>query len=225
MSDGFPLVDDGIWCERKAHAADGRSSGRPGLFLDRDGVVVEEVAYLHRPEDVRVVKGAARTIAAANAAGIAVVLVTNQSGIGRGYYDWTAFQATQAAIERALSADGARLDMVLACPFSPHGQPPYAHPDHPDRKPNPGMIERGLSALDLDRAGSWLVGDRGLDVAAAKAAGLAGALHVATGYGHREAEREAALALAGPEFAVEAAPSLAAGAELVRRMVSKSGSP
>ena len=218
MAQDFPLVDDGIWCEPKAHAAPARFAGRPALFLDRDGVVVEEVAYLHRPQDAVLIDGAAAAVAAANAREVAVVLVTNQSGIGRGYYGWADFLATQAAIEAELAAAGARLDMVLACPYTPHGSGPYVHPDHPDRKPNPGMLRRALAALEADPANSWLLGDRALDVRAARAAGIAGALHVATGYGADPAEQAAALAEAAPSFTVHAARSIADATALPARM-------
>ena len=78
------LDNDGIWCQVARPRADEAFRGRAGLFLDRDGVIVEEVGYLHRPEDVRLVPGAAAAIAAANRAGAPVVAITNQSGIGRG---------------------------------------------------------------------------------------------------------------------------------------------
>ena len=129
-----------------------------------------------------------------------MVVVTNQAGIGRGLYDWEAFGATQAHIEAALGAAGAVLDMVIACPFHPEGRPPYQHPDHPCRKPNPGMLLRAGQALDLDLADSWIVGDRGIDLEAGRAAGLAGGLHLRTGYGDRE--RAVVSALEGEGFRV-----------------------
>lgn len=223
MAEAFPLVDDGIWCEVKPSAEGGRFAGRPALFLDRDGVVVEEVSYLHRPGDVRPIAGAGETIAAANRHGLAVVLVTNQSGIGRGYYGWADFRATQDAIDAALAADGGRLDMVIACPFTPRGAGAYVHPDHPDRKPNPGMLNRAIAGLGVIAGQSWLVGDRGLDVRAAKAAGLAGALQVASGHGADPDERAEACAQAGPGFTVLTGDSIAAAAGLVSRMAAHEG--
>jgi D-glycero-D-manno-heptose 1,7-bisphosphate phosphatase len=210
----YPLVGDGIWCELKAHVAEGDFAGRPALFLDRDGVVIEEVAYLHDPGRVRLIPGAAPAIRAARAAGAAVVMVTNQAGIGRGYYDWPAFAATQARVEAELAEAGARLDMVLACPYAPAGSGRYIHADHPDRKPNPGMLLRAGARLGLDLAASWMVGDRDVDVAAARAAGLAGALHVATGHGGRAGERTAALARAAARFEVRAVDDVGAAAML-----------
>ncbi len=181
--------------------------GRPALFLDRDGVLVAEVGYLHRPEDVRLVPGAAALIVAANRAGLATVLVTNQAGIGRGTYGWAEFQATQERISADLAAAGAALDMVLACPFHPEAEPPYRHPDHPCRKPRPGMIQRAAERLGLGLSGSWIVGDRAIDMAAGRAAGLAGGAQVLTGHG--AAERDAALEVATGRFRVLGAESVA----------------
>ncbi len=207
MMSGDFLDNDGLWCQllRPERAASYR--GRPALFLDRDGVLVEEVGYLHRPEDVRLIPGAAALIAAANRAGLPAVLVTNQAGIGRGTYGWAEFQATQARISADLAAGDAALDMVLACPFHAEGQPPYRHPAHPCRKPRPGMILRAAERLGLDLAGSWIVGDRALDLEAGRAAGLAGGAHVLTGHG--AAERDAALDVASGRFRVLSAESVA----------------
>src|SRR5262249_40306432 len=200
---GFPLDTEGVWCEVFPHCA----RGRPALFLDRDGVVVEEVDYLRRVEDVALCKDAAAVVAAANHCAIAVVLVTNQAGIARDYYGWKEFHAVQQAIQAAMAGDGARFDAVYACPHHRDGKGAFAHPDHPDRKPNPGMLRRAAAALDIDLSRSWLVGDRVSDIEAAKRAGLAGALHVLTGYGR--AEPADALALAEPGFEVRAAASIA----------------
>ena len=97
--------------------------------------------------------------------------------------------------------------MVLACPFHAAGQPPYRHLDHPFRKPRPGMILRAAEMLGLDLAGSWVVGDRAIDLEAGRAAGLAGGVHVLTGHG--AAERGAALELATGEFRTLGAESIA----------------
>ena len=199
----YPLDADGVWCEVSPSC----NRGGPALFLDRDGVVVEEVDYLHRVEGIAICAGAVAVISAANANAVPVVLVTNQAGIGRGYYGWAEFRAVQEAIQSALAPEGAHFDAVYACPHHRDGQGAFAHPDHPARKPNPGMLQRAAMALDIDMARSWLVGDRAGDVEAASRAGLAGALHVLTGYG--QAERAAALALSGLRFDVRGAASIA----------------
>jgi D-glycero-D-manno-heptose 1,7-bisphosphate phosphatase len=175
-------------------------------------VVVEEVDYLHRIEDIAISAAAAAVISAANAITVPVVLVTNQAGIGRGYYGWAEFRAVQEAIQSAIAEEGAHFDAVYACPHHRDGQGAFAHPDHPARKPNPGMLQRAAAALDIDMARSWLVGDRAGDIEAARRAGLAGALHVLTGYG--QAERAAAMALSSSRFDVRGAASIAGALKL-----------
>ena len=205
---------DGLWCQVLAIREDASAARpRPALFLDRDGVIVDEVEYLHRPDNVRLVPGAAAVIAAANRAGVPVVAVTNQSGIGRGLYGWREFAATEARIGDELAAHGARLDMVLACPYHAEGKLPYRHPAHPCRKPRPGMLVRAAARLHLDLAHSWIVGDRAADLEAGRAAGLAGGVHVLTGLG--PAERAAARALAAPEFQVRLGDSVSAAIDLL----------
>jgi D-glycero-D-manno-heptose 1,7-bisphosphate phosphatase len=199
----YPLNAEGVWCEVLGRPA----SGRPALFLDRDGVVVEETEYLCRIEDIAMIPGAGAVIAAANKRGVAVVLVTNQAGIGRGYYGWAEFQGVQQAILAALAAAGARPDAVYACAHHPEGRGGFAHPNHPARKPNPGMLLQAAADLAIDLKNSWLVGDKVIDVEAAKAARLAGAMQVATGHGL--AERQHVAALASPAFEVRFGRSIA----------------
>lgn len=162
----------GIWIWKRPQST---FANRPALFLDRDGVVVEDCRYLSRASDLALLPGAAGVIAQANRLGIPVVEVTNQSGIGRGYYGWNEFVEVEEALARELAAAGAHLDAVLACP---------QFPDHPARKPRPGMLlaARDLLALDLQR--SWIVGDKLDDLLAGAQAGLCGGLHVLTGQGH-----------------------------------------
>jgi D-glycero-D-manno-heptose 1,7-bisphosphate phosphatase len=193
---------EGIWCEVRGDAA----RGGPALFLDRDGVIVEEVDYLCRVEDIAVIPGAAAVIGAANRLGIPVALVTNQSGIGQGRYGWNDFMAVQKAIVSLLDAEDARLDAIYACPHHPNGEGEFLHPDHPARKPNPGMILRAAADLDLDLRMSWLVGDKTVDIEAARRAGLAGALQVMTGYGTAQWPHSASLTTAN--FEVRLGPSV-----------------
>ena len=214
----FPLDADGLWLSGPGGVPPGgtpRRPGAPALFLDRDGLLVEEVGYLHRPEEVRLLPGAGALLAAAGAAGWARVLVTNQSGIARGYYGWAAFAATQARLEALLAAEGGGLELVLGCPFHAAGRPPYDRPDHPDRKPAPGMLLKAAKVLGCDLARSWILGDQASDLAAGRAAGLAGGIHLASGHGGRPGERQKALAEARPDYRVLAAESLAEAASLL----------
>jgi len=155
---------------------------RPAVFIDRDGTLNEEVGYLHRPEDVVLIPGAARAIAGLNLRGIPVIVVTNQAGIGLGKYGWEDFRAVTEHIHRLLAAEQARVDGVYAAPHHEKGLGEYAHPDHPDRKPNPGMLQRAAEELSLDLSRSWMIGDKAVDLEAGRRAGCRVAL-VRTGYG------------------------------------------
>jgi D-glycero-D-manno-heptose 1,7-bisphosphate phosphatase len=198
-----PLNSEGVWSEILRRP----ERGRAALFLDRDGVVVEEMGYLRRVDDLVVIPGAAEVISTANKRGIAVVMVTNQSGIARGYYGWTEFKSVQDALLAILAAHCAKIDAVYACAHHPEAEGFLAHPDHPARKPNPGMLLQAASDLALDLKSSWLLGDKASDIEAAKRGGIAGALQVATGYG--AAERQLAAKLASPDFEVRFGESIA----------------
>ncbi len=159
---------------------------RPAVFLDRDGTLNEEVDYLHKPEDLVLIPGAAEAVARLNAAGIPVVVVTNQSGIGRGFYDWPDFSAVMGRMDDLLAQAGARIDAVYVSPHHEKGQGDYAIPDHPDRKPNPGMLTRAAETHGLDLARSWMVGDKDIDIQAGHRAGCRACM-VRTGYGSSHA--------------------------------------
>ena len=157
-------------------------SGRAAIFLDRDGTLNEEVDYLHKPEDLVLIPGAARAVAKLNALGIPVVVVTNQSGIGRGYYGFDEFDKVTARMAELLAGAGAHLDAVYVAPHHEMGQGEFAHPDHPERKPNAGMLTRAAREHGLDLSRSWMIGDKESDLEAGRRAGC----HVAltrTGYG------------------------------------------
>ena len=158
---------------------------KPAVFLDRDGTLNEEVGYLAREEDLRLLPGAAAAVAALNARGIPVVVVTNQSGIGRGYYGWREFAAVMSRMGALLALENAHVDAVYAAPHHEAGEGDYAVADHPDRKPNPGMLQRAAQEHGLDLARSWMVGDKAIDVEAGRRAGCRTCL-VRTGYGAEE---------------------------------------
>lgn len=198
------VYKDGVWRQ----ILTGPVSGPPraGLFIDRDGVIVEEVNYLSRIEDVVMIPGACEAIARANRRGMPVVIVTNQGGIARGYYSWEEFRLLQDHVTDLLARGGATIDAVYACAHHAEGIGVYAHPDHPARKPRPGMLLCAATELNLNLRHSWIVGDKMSDLEAGRAAGLAGCLHVLTGHG--PAHRNAAPALETPEFRVLLANSI-----------------
>ncbi len=146
---------------------------RPALFLDRDGVLNEDRGYVHRWEDFCWIPGAREAVAAFNARDWWVFVVTNQSGVGRGYYPEADVLALHARMEADLAATGARIDAFYHCPFHPEAlEDRYRHPDPPDRKPNPGMLLRAMADWPVDAARSVMVGDKAIDLEAGRRAGV-----------------------------------------------------
>jgi D-glycero-D-manno-heptose 1,7-bisphosphate phosphatase len=164
LLDGIGLWAD-VRCEMPAEAG-------PVLFVDRDGVLIEDRGYVGSAAQTQLYPDAPAAIAAARARGYRVAIVTNQSGIARGLYDWNGFAAVQEVIDAALARVGTAVDAVFACAYHREGGAPYAVADHFWRKPNPGMILEGLHRLHGIAARSVMVGDKAGDMAAARAAGL-----------------------------------------------------
>lgn len=144
----------------------------PAVFFDRDGTLMEEVGYCGDPALVRVFPGARETVRRLRAAGFRIVIVTNQSGIGRGYFTEADFHAVQAEFLRQLDEP---VDGVYYCADAPDVTPSR-------RKPAPDMLLEAARDLDLDLARSFMVGDREGDVVAGNSAGCQSIL-VLTGYG------------------------------------------
>jgi D-glycero-D-manno-heptose 1,7-bisphosphate phosphatase len=205
---------DGVGCWAWTNGR--RFAGRPALFLDRDGVIVEEVGYLGRVADVAMIPAAAPTIAAFNRAGVPVVVVTNQSGVARGLFGWPDFEAVQAEIARRLAVEGAHVDAVFACAYHSSGAAALALGDHPWRKPRPGMLHEAAERLGLDPPGSIIVGDKAGDLEAGRAARLGLGVHVMSGHG--PGERAAAQSLATAQFDVVIADDISAALPLLPRL-------
>ena len=159
-----------------------RAPMKPAFFLDRDGTLNEEVDFLSDPEQLVLIPGAAAAVARLNTRGVPVVVITNQSGIGRGKYGWQDFAAVMNRMRTLLALDNAWIDAVYASPHHEHALGEYAVADHPERKPNPGMLLRAAEEHDLNLARSWMVGDKAIDLEAGRRAGCRVAL-VRTGYG------------------------------------------
>ncbi len=148
---------------------------RPAVFLDRDGVLNFDRNYVHRHDQWEWVDGAIDTIRYFNDRNFAVVVVTNQAGVGHGYYRESAIWTLHETIQSELHAAGAFVDAFYYCPFHEKAVvPSYQVRDHPDRKPNAGMLLKASRQLNLDLTASLLIGDRDTDVAAAQAAGVKG---------------------------------------------------
>lgn len=149
---------------------------RPALFLDRDGVIIEDCGYLSDVNDIRFINGAAETIQHFRNSGYYVFVVTNQSGIGRGYYDEHDYNLVRTKIAHTLEAKNAIIDAERASPYYAESLNSKYHRDPDWRKPNPGMILNLAEEWKIDIQNSILVGDKVTDLEAAKSAGLAGVL-------------------------------------------------
>lgn len=150
---------------------------RRAVIFDRDGVLNVDHGYVGQVERLEWMPGARRAIRRINDAAVLAIVATNQSGVARGFFSEADVDRVHRAMQEDLEREGARIDAFYVCPF--HDQaadPAYAHPDHPERKPNPGMLLRAISDFDLDPAGAVMIGDQDRDLEAARRAGIAGVL-------------------------------------------------
>jgi D-glycero-D-manno-heptose 1,7-bisphosphate phosphatase len=143
------------------------------LFLDRDGVINEDRGYVHRVEDFRFIDGIFDTATTARQLGFELVVITNQAGIGRGLYGWPEYERLTDWMSAEFLRRGAGLAAVYACPYHADAMPRYRVANHPDRKPNPGMLLRAITELGLDAGRSLLIGDKESDIEAGIRAGIA----------------------------------------------------
>jgi D-glycero-D-manno-heptose 1,7-bisphosphate phosphatase len=143
-----------------------------GLILDRDGVINEDIGYLHRAEECRFVDGIFEMAAGFAARGFVLVIASNQSGIGRGYYTEADFERLMAWMSGEFARQGITIAGVYHCPDHPtEGVGAYRRAN-PRRKPGPGMLLQAARDLSLDLARSWTVGDQSSDIEAGRAAGV-----------------------------------------------------
>ncbi len=139
------------------------------VFLDRDGTINEDVGYLKEPGDARLLDGAADAIRLLNSHGLKTIIITNQSGVARGYFTEEELQQINRRVLELLEEEGAVVDAIYYCPH------------HPDdgcecRKPMPGLLRRAASELDIELESSYMVGDKTTDVLAARSVGARGVL-------------------------------------------------
>lgn len=150
------------------------SGARPAAFLDRDGVLNIDHGYVHRIDTLDVVDGAAEAVRLLNEAGYLVIVVTNQSGVARGLYGEDDVTRFNAELARRLAADGARIDAFYYCPHHPDGVVARYAIACDCRKPKPGLLEQAARDFAIDRAASFLIGDKDGDQEAAAAFGIRG---------------------------------------------------
>src|SRR4029077_5591342 len=166
----------------------GRPTKRPAFFLERDGTLIADVIYVDRVDQMAFFPWTVDTIRALNRAGLAVVVVTNQSGIARGLFTEAFVEETHRHLTARLQAGGARVDAYYYCPHHPRGTvDPYSRRCD-CRKPGRELVDRAARDLGLDPERSFVVGDKWLDVQLARAVG-ARAILVRTGTGAVEERR------------------------------------
>ena len=162
------------------------TAGRPAVFLDRDGTINEQMGYVNHLSRFQLLPGVARAIRSLNEAGLPVVVVTNQSGLARGYFPESLLEAVHAELHRLLAREGAHLDGLYICPHHPEAREERFRLDCNCRKPRTGLLERAAAELGLDLGRSYMVGDRWSDLRCGAAVGATTVL-VLTGYGRGDA--------------------------------------
>jgi len=204
------LTPESVFEEAAFRLGQTAERGRPVVFLDRDGTINSDEGYVNRPELLSLIPGAAEAIRGLNTAGFPVFVVTNQSGIGRGYTTREGLEAVHQKLKALLKAQGAHLEGIYSCPHAPDRACRC-------RKPAPGMIVRAIQDFSkgrIDLSQSYIVGDKDLDLLLAKAVGSRPIL-VRTGYG-RETERKL------PSLGLEQVPVVEDLAEAAARILNES---
>jgi D-glycero-D-manno-heptose 1,7-bisphosphate phosphatase len=162
------------------------TTGRPAVFLDRDGTINEEKNYLHRIEDFEFIPGAPEAIRQLNQAGYLVLVVTNQSGVARGFFSLAEVDALHRHMVQLLAEYGARIDGFYVCPHHPTAGQGEWRRDCSCRKGQPGLLLQAAAEHDIDLARSYMIGDKAADIEAGQRAGCSPLL-VLTGYGQKTA--------------------------------------
>lgn len=157
-------------------AASSLSSARPVAFLDRDGVLNVDRHYVHRADQLEWIDGVPEAIRLLNEAGYLVIVVTNQSGVARGFYDEAAVGALHDHMRDYLAAHGARIDAFYYCPHHPEGKVPAFTRLCDCRKPGTGMLDQAAHDFPIDRTRSFMIGDKVSDIEAANAFGIRGVM-------------------------------------------------
>ena len=165
---------------------------KKAVFLDRDGVIIEQVAYLSRPEQAALIPGAVEALKLIHRHGDVAVVISNQSGVGRGYFTAADVDAVHERIQQLLEAQGERVDAFYYCPHAPDEKCSC-------RKPSPEMILRAAERFGVDVKSSLMLGDRMSDLECGVNAGCAASVLVLTGYGEEQSPKARAAGFAVAE--------------------------
>lgn len=169
------------------------------VFVDRDGVISEEVGYLGDRDHLRLIPNSAEAVKLVNQSGLKIIAITNQSGIARGYFSEEMLGHIHRKMEQLLSDQGAFLDGIYYCPHHPEGTVEAYRMECDCRKPAAGLLTRAAQEHSIDVSSSYLVGDKRTDIECAHRAGAQGIL-VLTGYGKDELRKINSAALAQPAY-------------------------
>jgi D-glycero-D-manno-heptose 1,7-bisphosphate phosphatase len=181
--------------KRQSGPQDGRAL-KPAVFLDRDGTINEQMGYINHLTRFHLLPGVGHAIRSLNESGLPVVVVTNQSGLARGYFPESLLTAVHDEMHRLLALEGARIDGLYICPHHPEAKEERFRLICNCRKPKTGLLEQAASELGLDLQHSYVVGDRWSDLRCGAAVGATTIL-VLTGYGRGDA------CYIGPSHAVQ----------------------
>ncbi len=174
------------------------ATGRPAVFLDRDGTLIREVGYLSRPEQVELLPGAIEGLQQLQQCGYALVIVSNQSGVARGYFPESAVHVVHHHLLDLLESRGIHITGVYYCPHHPEGSVKKYRKPCRCRKPEPGMVEQAVRDLALDLSRSVIIGDKASDIELGKRLNIKTVL-VLTGYG-KETLRKMTREHAKPDY-------------------------
>ena len=162
---------------------------RIAVFMDRDGTITEEMGYLKEPEKLRLIPRSGEAIRLLNEKEILTIVVSNQSGVARGYFTEKTVRETQQKLKKLLAEKGAYLNEIYYCPHHPKFGPPKYRKDCSCRKPKPGMLLRAARRFNLDLKKCYIIGDKVDDIKLAQNVGAKGIL-VLTGYGRKSKSKK-----------------------------------
>ncbi len=165
---------------------------RKACFIDRDGVLIKEENYISDPAKVSIIPGVPEALSLLKEQGYLRIVVSNQAGVARGYFEESQIKVIEKRIEELLAASGASVDAWYYCPHHPKGKVEAYSFDCDCRKPAPGMLKKAEKDFNIDVKESFLVGDKISDIEAGQAAGCHKSIMVRTGHGEEELDKNGA---------------------------------